>query len=672
MVNFLLGIFDGICSIFGKIVAGLLEIVSASFGMNQFIPSMDFFRETMIGTIFSSSGTAGTDIPFFDFFKHLGIYAALIIFALTFVDMIIDGMTKGEIKQYLPTTFARFILASVLIFISPQIVNFVSDTTTQAYDAMEDYMDKRNKAADSAVANSISQSVNEFEGDLKDDAATEAGTILGVTIAGGAAILAGGAEMLPILLLAFLLLKLLMLLFIAFFYFKLLLELVRRYASWVVLGLTFPAVCSTIVSYKTEEVFKKYVSSLLSTSICLVATHFFLRCSTLMMQRMPLNLVNTIFVIAWLSIGISLDQWMKDHGFTLSTAGAGIGQALLSGARDMTIVGGAAMKGAGGGLLNAAGFTNNSNLARFANSMMGGGFSKEAGLKAMGGSLGYEAAKELDSSRGLGAAVKGMTGGKVDVGSKGTSVLTPEKARTMDALWREGGMGGNSALSKMFNDMNRDDQLKWLNDTVKPRLMATDQDNGLANRMGINNPDDLELQGVDTRGRVTGHVKNALGECEVAIGTNRSSSSDTLLSDSNGDDVYASFGSFTPAQLGEGGIAVSDITGVANSEADDFTGSMSHNVLNNSAIGYMPNVSVDHLDSVKSLAGGSEFAWDDSSAVNDARNYRIGSSMVDGNAATSYSFSSFDNEGNLRTIERRVENKNRKVHTFVDGEPVKG
>lgn len=668
MTNFLLGIFDGVCSIFGKAVSVLLWLITKAFGTNQFIPSFDFFNSTFV--------LIKADVML-DFFKKVGIFASLIIFALTFVGMIIDGTTKGEVKQWVPQTFSRFILASVLIAISPQIVDFVSDTTLIVYNAMDEKFGDK-ELLSSALLDSSSYLAGSLEDaesfghgieDLKegDDAAATRifESIIGAAIVDGITIATGGT-FLGVLMLVGLILDLITLVLIALFYVKLLIELLRRYASWCVIAISFPAACSTIVSYKTEEIFQKYLASLFSESICLVATHFFIKTSTYLLSTMPLNLINGLFIIGWVSIGISLDQFLKDHGFTLSSAGAGLGSAMLSGARDLAILGKSAQGGAGGTLANIAGLTNNTDLGRIASGILGHGMTHGAGLQTMAGSMGHQLLQNLDSDKGIGKAIKTATAGGIDIGRAGISPLTESVARSMDQILKQGGSRNLSTLSDWYNGLSRAEQKDWLNNTVKPRLLAEGNPNGMMNKLGISDASQLELHGIDGKGRAMGHLENALGGCEVAIGTNQSNLSDVLVGDLNDDDHYVSFGGFEPAELGTSGVSVADITGIENDRESGFYDSMDHDVLQNSALSYMPNASVDRLDALKGCEYSQTIDWDDPNALSNSRNYTIGTIEHDGKLKTAYTFSSFDKQGIVHTIQH-VYDKNGTRNDINDG-----
>lgn len=672
MTNFLLGVFDGICSIFGKLTAVFLWLISEAFGSNQFVPSFTFFDNKF--------SLINSEIML-DFFKKIGIFASLIIFALTFVGMIVEGVTKGKLSQWVPQTMARFILSAVLIAISPQIVDFVSDTTLQIYNAMDDRFgdgtllnngsssseaDKANGFLSSGAssADSVGHGVEDLKENDDEGAAAVFESILGVWVDG--MVLASGGTFLGILILLGLVIDLIVLVLIAFFYVKLLIELIRRYASWCVVAISFPAACSTIVSYKTEQIFQKYLASLFSTSICLIGTHFFIKTSTYLLSTMPLNLINGMFVIGWIAIGISLDQFLKDHGFTLSSAGANLGSAMLSGARDLVILGGAARGGVGGTLANVAGVTNNTDLGRVASGILGRGMTHGAALQTMAGTMGHQVIDGMDSQKGVGKLIKAASGGKIDVGRAGTTQLTESLARSMDSILKQGGSKNLSTLSDWYNGLTRGEQKDWLNNTVKPRLMAEGNANGMMNKLGINDPGQLDLQGIDGKGRVTGHLDNELGGCEVAIGTNQSSMTDMLIGDVNDDDHYISFGGFEPADLGSNGISVADVTGIENDLDGGFFGSMDHSVLENSAIGYMPNASVDRLDSLKASSYLADIDFDDPNALSDSRNYSIGSKEVDHQQMTMYKFSAPKKNGEVCTVEHYYD-KTGKLRENNDG-----
>ena len=364
---------------------------------------------------------------------------------------------------------------------------------------------------------------------------------------------------------------------IVFNYFKLIVELIRRYCTFAIMHFTFPAICGTIASGYTVNIFWTYLRGYVAEGICLMMTEFFLMMTHHILNNMTIGLISTFIIIAFINIGLQLDNFMREKGFSASTAGGNLAQGVIASAislgfaaRGMQSIAGST----GSVMLSAAavGGKNNMALATVGSVLSGQGASAASVVTAMNSSF---AGRVMDAMPGLG-------------GSGYNTRMSASEQQAMVKMFNNGGRANMEAFTNRLNTLGADGrnavfgaiQDSMINSSKAGAVsMAAD---GFAKNFGKSTADSLKLSGIDKFGNLTGTVNGKMGETPVTIGSTALNSSSKKFTTPNGDDMYVTFGKTAMDSSNFNGISMDNIV-------DD----MSKDSLSHSEFGISSKMDVD-------------------------------------------------------------------------------
>ncbi len=169
-------------------------------------------------------------------------------------------------------------------------------------------------------------------------------------------------------------LQIVFLFIIVYNFIKLVVELFKRWLTACALYIAFPAVTGCLASASTDKIFWSYVRAFASQLVLVVLTRIWLTLFCLMMSMMGESLTYMFCLIAWLSIGIKLEMFMKSIGCDIAQTGGALLDTCVMTAGGMLMATrnlGNAKKGVGGGLVNAGAKLGNASLVKTGNAMMG-------------------------------------------------------------------------------------------------------------------------------------------------------------------------------------------------------------------------------------------------------------------------------------------------------------
>ena len=364
---------------------------------------------------------------------------------------------------------------------------------------------------------------------------------------------------------------------IVFNYFKLIVELIRRYCTFCLMHFTFPAICGTIASGYTVNIFWTYLRGYVAEGICLMMTEFFLMMTHHILDNMKIGLIPTFIIIAFINIGLQLDNFMREQGFSASTAGGNLAQGIIASAISLGFAarGMQSIAGATGSVMlsaSAVGGKNNMALATVGSVLSGQGASAASVVTAMNNSF---AGKVMEAMPGLG-------------GSGYNTRMSASEQEAMVKMFNNGGRANMEAFTNRLNTLGADGrnavfgaiQDSMINSSkAGAESMAAD---GFAKNFGKSTADSLKLSGIDKFGNLTGTVNGKMGETPVTIGSTALNSTSKKFTTPNGDDMYVTFGKTAMESSNFNGISMDNIV-------DD----MSKDSLSHSEFGISSKMDVD-------------------------------------------------------------------------------
>lgn len=332
-------------------------------------------------------------------------------------------------------------------------------------------------------------------------------------------------------------------------YMKLVVELCRRYAKWCFMYLTYPLACSTYVCSGTENIFLNYLGGFANEGICLLATHVIMKLTNWFLHVANGNLITIVFIIGWINIGISLEQFMREHGFVIGSSGGSMLDNMLQSAHYMQSLGRNMRANAGRAMIGAAALTNSVGLGK-AGALMTPGMKMDDAtvLGAMRGSAGNAIGRALNN---------------------GNEVMSESKQKAMDRLYRQSGdPSKRGEFLSAYNMLGADDQAAYANHLLND---VVGKDN-IAQAMGLSNGSNLDFENasLDSKGNVVATASTDMGQQDVTLGTDGNGIG---FAGANGDQMHLSMGK------GDIGCDECQLDSIIGSDIQNEDGSLDSNAL---------------------------------------------------------------------------------------------
>lgn len=561
ITNILIDFFRGISAFVGQVAKILIYLIDLVFLQGS--------KGTSSGSaIFWSPNTyylkwqmfPGIYDKIIDFFKYVGISSAGLLFAISFFLM---WRSDGNVKDSAFSAIRKAFTAVIVCAISVQILNFVDSTIYTVEQKFWDLESGTNANGESfwattkddsymsSIQKSMSAEENNSDLDFSDGNGLESILLLMGFNAAGMALAPIGGAVIAVLAIVYLLIDAFFMVMICYYYVKLAIELIRRYVSWCILHITFPAICGTLASGYTSGIFWTYLKSYASEGICMFMTYFFMKGTSALLNNLGVGLISTFVIIAWINIGIELDKFMKDHGFSISAAGGNLAEGMVSSIARMSLVGNAISGSTGSALINAGSALGAVPLAQIGNALAHGDMSLSAAMGAMQHSATGQVIQNsgLFSDKGLSKAASGS------------------EIAALTSLWGSGNKRDLDAFSEKFNTLSASDRGKVL-DSVKDQLLnngagkLNDSANSFAKTFGADFANNMKLIGPDGRGNMIGEIEGQLGTKRFSIGPNASDTKSRYFESAEGKDNYLNWGATeNTVPVGGNGIALSEILG---------------------------------------------------------------------------------------------------------------
>ena len=171
---------------------------------------------------------------------------------------------------------------------------------------------------------------------------------------------------------------------------KFYMEMISRYITSYVFLFLFPAFGGTIVSNNTNDIFKSYMKTLMSSFILLLFNiMWFKMCFLIAFSAAadPMDLIKYVFLLELLHFGQKFDGMLRSMGLGVATGGSRIGQAIGGAARNLAngFRGLDRARKTGGNLLTAGGALAGNKGLFDAGNMLSGGNTGKAIDAAMNG-----------------------------------------------------------------------------------------------------------------------------------------------------------------------------------------------------------------------------------------------------------------------------------------------
>ncbi len=586
--NIILDWIQGVISLFDSIVTFVLYLVINIFGTNNYIPNMDRFKDHILNeTIYNN---------LIEYMKYVGTVAAIALFAINFFLLWQAGFK--EAKDSVITAIERVVIAVIMIAISTQLLgvfhgrvlaihnkyleisnkDYTNSNGTAFYDWSNDNSildsvvsllgeEKEEKTYDSNDSAKASEEATNDVLEVVGDVGTE---IAVVTLA--APVIAAVGVLIGII-------HLILSILLVYYFIKLIVELIKRYLSFCLLNITFPAACGSLASGYTSNIFWMFVKSYVAEALCLTLTKIFIDIGVQMVGHLGWGIDRIFIICSWIQIGLNLEQWFKDHGFCISSAGGNVLEGMVTSAARMSMAAHGAGKTAGSMATNVAtAMGHNVPLAMVGEALKGNGFSEEAAIRGMQNSA-VGGIEKLVSSVG---------------GGKGQASLGKSEQESMISLFKDGSRGAREAFGSRLNSLNASDRKKMFEGIQNSLINGADgklnmADSGFAKTFGENAAKNLSLTGVDSKGNLTGTIQGALGSQNVTIGTNAINSSSQKFEAADGNDMYMTYGDVTKPTIDNG------------ADFENFTDSMKTEALSNSEFDNMSDLDADDLTAFRGL-----------------------------------------------------------------------
>lgn len=523
--NIVSDVFNSFIEFMHEMIVSALNFILSLLDLNVFSPSLN----TFIGYVGEDNMNA-----IIKMFSSTGYFCAVALFAFSFFMMWISGLR--EFKDSLGTIFARIIIAIILITIIPNGLKFILEQGQYLYEnqvvktfgevgkenVLYDNVSSEEEDASwletlsGEVKEQIETSKDEEEGNVKKAIkALATFTLMGPIYEAFKTITASTSSAVSNTLKYSI--DGILLLIVAYNILKLAIELIKRYFMICVMYITFPAICSTVATAETSGIFWTYLKSYVSQIIALIVTHVWVQLSIFFMKIFPPGIISTLALIAFISIGVRLDAFMKDHGFSIpSSGGALLDSFVRSGVAlaGVTMVASRVSRGTGAILTNAAGAYGSTKLGAVGNILQGKSISSASILDSMTNSLGGQAAAR-----------------------RGGLSFTPGMAKELDGAFRLGGFKNKTAFTEAYNSLSAEGRKGYLAHVAN----QLNGDGKLSKALKLRNGESFQITGFDGQGRAVGTVMSELGQRDFTVGTNSSGANSVKFDDITGNDMFATY-----------------------------------------------------------------------------------------------------------------------------------
>lgn len=445
-------IIDTFCAFFQKIGCLFLAWIMSLCDMHNFKPNIYYFRSIF----FQDSANFDKVV---DIFKVGGLFVALILFGYN-IYISLAGLII-EYKENFFLLLVRFAAVCLAITISLPFL----DNALKAGNAMSNYVttivgdgtmlfnnELKNDAVDGAQLEIFANTKFEpesFTWKTDEDVEDERGNLDGY---------ADAAKMqmyftdevnaaLAIIFGAFNLIIRAILFFVCgWFLLKLYLELVKRYMYMSCLYMMFPTACGFLASGATTTIFFTYLRMFGVEIGVLVLTRLWIALSMFVMGSLPSGTFSFIVIIAFINIGIKMENTLKDMGLSVSSTGPALLDSMAATAGGMIYM---AKRSTSGALTNIGAAKGNMALVAVGNAMSGKPISPDAIANAANASIGGAIRQRMtsDSRTGTGASTASSIFGKPNTSSN----LTESKKQNMFDLLNENSRMSKDAFTREIN-----------------------------------------------------------------------------------------------------------------------------------------------------------------------------------------------------------------------------
>lgn len=599
ITNIVLKIVNSICTLVQKILCIFLIWIIGMMDIENFRPTIDYFEKHVIG-----SQNLETIMVFFG---HMGYAISIALFALMFIFLWFSGFR--DMKDTPATLIARQVLVIFAIAAAPTYLSYASEFVDTLYAnslsvigspsinglAMSDiklifrYVPDEIGGSQTTM---VQDAVNVLNASSTDE-------MVGFAALSSIEPILASCGVLPIveavLAIFTIIIRCILLFAVLYNLVKLLVELVRRYITFCVLYMTFPATCASLASASTSQIFLSYMKSYFVELLVLLLTHIWITLSIFLLFLVPTDIVGSFILISFINIGVKMEQWLKEHGFTISSTGGDLLRTTVQSGADLARVTASLGNKSGNVFQNIGAATGRKEFGGIGNVLKGKPLSSQGILDGMQNSVMGQMA---NTSFGKKARQNGMF-----------KRSNNDTFGMMNDCFRSGGKTDMDTFGKTFNSLTEDEQADYLN-SFKENILGVngyDEDGkkqGISDfeksmNLNIDPEKDIKDLAYDSKnGRINGTLSTPIGDRDFSIGTNNLDGTGIKFKDTTGNDMYMNFGKNNQPKKNISDIPLSDIVGDNNA--------FSQNALKNTPLSTIAGFTEDELnDSFSRFAGGS-------------------------------------------------------------------
>lgn len=371
-------IFTSLNQAIGNAVSALLDWIVSLF-TNPLGPSLDYFvQNTKMGSISAKDLLYKLGIS-------IGLFFSIIIYAFSLIAYFFNKKVT-DMKDTPISLTIRFGISIAICYKCDVIVKTFLDIMDSIYDL--------NK---SVIRSNASLNFLDLTGSEGYVSSTKSLTLLGKAIT---------FEFIPGIAFIILLVQLFMIFKLVKAFIKLYLEMVSRYIVSCTILCIFPAFGCTAISNNTNQIFKSYIRTVISSFLLLIFNVvWFKMCFYIAVTRNGAidNLLEYVFLLELLQLGTKLDGILRSMGLGVATSGSSLASSVAGAGRNMANAFRSAdmMRHGAGGLMQAAGIATGNKAMYDAGSTFGAKVSDVVGGKVGGNNfaetLGSQGKKVDDS-----------------------------------------------------------------------------------------------------------------------------------------------------------------------------------------------------------------------------------------------------------------------------------
>lgn len=418
----------------------------------------------------------------YDSIRHIFVIAGslIIVFLLIYHGIISTFGNVIEVKDSAVGIIAKSIFAAALIVIlgpvTDKIGSYATDVETIVFEKFDDATSTessdssdsdlpgwtsslKDKEIDEKDFDTVDQAVEDNDSDKADDAEYSDATKEAVAnaYAKGSSddeaenekkdallfLALGFSQITAVILLLKVLINIVMWLIIAYHMLKLAINLIRRYVVFCVLNLTSPLFASMGCSAETQPILVTFMKMYGTQIGMIILSKLWIQLTLLMLSKVYLSIFGFFMIVAFINIGVSMENMARDLGFSVASQGGALLDSVVA---TGFVLGNAYVMGKHGigkAAIDIGSANNNASMVKFGMNAMGA----KGGLAASPENI----AKTMADNRFAGklASQKGMP--------------TSSQIANLGKILDRGGMVKNQALGQALSNLSGEGRKQALN-----------------------------------------------------------------------------------------------------------------------------------------------------------------------------------------------------------------